>query len=504
MRLIDLLLTFQRTLANSAARFVIALWSRQTGKGFTTSFIASRGAMTEPRSNWLIVAPTERQSLETLDKCKDWIKAANLTVADTEEEFDALEKGAKIKAKVIVLANGSKIYALPGKPASLRGFTGYLIIDEFAFFEDQKEVWKAVFAVITNPMASLKRIIITSTPNGQSDMFHKLVDENFLNPNPKRRVKWEVQKVTIHEAAKEWEAAGKLGTVVDEKTGEERPKTAEEYVEEIREAFDCPEAWPQEYECEFLDASANLLSFDMITAAESVEATEHGFDPDEPGEFYGGFDFGGISDPSIFWLAKKVVTTGADGKPVEKLVTRDVMFIKGMDTGEQLQAVRSRIDKCVRVCVDYTGPGRGFGDIAANGFESFPGWGEFDEDPKKFMTGKIEKFNFSESSKRELFTPFRLCFGKVCTFLIPHADWIRQDFHSMQMLRSGNDFKFWAPHMSNGHADGCCAAALCRRAASFGGSAPMPPKASNSRAAAARRRQAGERRMRSLRGDYHS
>ena len=372
MQLIAYLLAFQKKLANSVARFLIALWSRQTGKGFTTSFIASRGAMTEPRSKWLIVAPTERQSLETLDKCKDWIKAANLSAAESEEEFDALEKGAKVKAKIIELPNGSKIYALPGKPASLRGFTGYLILDEFAFFEDEDAVWRAVFAVITNPMASIKRIIITSTPNGQGDRFHKLVEENLLAPNPKRRVKWEVQKTTIHEAAKEWEAAGKLGTVVDETTGEERPKTAEEYVEEIREAFDCPEAWPQEYECEFLDASANLLSFDMITAAESVEATEHGFDPNEEGEFYGGFDFGGISDPSIFWFAKKVVERGPDGKPVEKLVTRDVMHIKGLDTGEQLDAVRTRIDKCVRVCVDYTGPGRGFGDIAANGL---PGHG---------------------------------------------------------------------------------------------------------------------------------
>ena len=256
----------------------------------------------------------------------------------------------------------------------------------------------------------------------------------------------------------------------------ERAKTAEEYVEEVREAFDTPEAWPQEFECEFLDASANLLSFDQITAAESVEATEHGFDPNEPGEFYGGFDFGGISDPSIFWFAKKVVETGADGKPVEKLVTRDVMFIKGLDTGEQLAAVRSRIDKCVRVCVDYTGPGRGFGDIAANGMPGtdFTGWGEYDADPKKFLAGKIEKFNFSETSKRELFTPFRLCFGKVCSFLIPHADWIRQDFHAMQMLQSGNDFKFWAPRMSNGHSDGCCAAALCKRAASFGGEYVKP------------------------------
>lgn len=461
MKLIDYLLAFQRRLANSASRFVIALWSRQTGKGFTTSFITSRGAMTEPRSKWLIVAPTERQSLETLDKCKDWIKAANLTVADSEEEFDALEKGSKIKAKIIELSNGSKIYALPGKPASLRGFTGYLVIDEFAFFEDQKEVWKAVFAVIVNPMASIKRVIVTSTPNGQGDMFHKLVDENFLNPNPKRKVKWEVQKVTIHEAAKEWEAAGKLGTVIDETTGEERAKTAEEYVAEVREAFDTPEAWPQEFECEFLDTTSNLFTIDMLNAAESIDATEHGFDPDEPGEFYGGFDFGGISDPAVFWYAKKIGET---------LITRDVLVLKGLDTVDMLEACDSRIAKCTRVCVDYTGPGRGFGDIAAKKY------GEFDPDPKKFLSGKIEKFTFTDPSKRDLFTKFRLCFGKIVTFFLPHADWIRADFRAMQMIVSGDSFKFWSPRSSAGHSDGCCAGALCKRASSFGGGYIAPPR----------------------------
>ena len=461
MKLIDYLLAFQRRLANSVSRFVIALWSRQTGKGFTTSFIASRGAMTEPRSKWLIVAPTERQSLETLDKCKDWIKAANLTVADSEEEFDALEKGSKIKAKIIELSNGSKIYALPGKPASLRGFTGYLVIDEFAFFEDQKEVWKAVFAVIVNPMASIKRVIVTSTPNGQGDMFHKLVDENFLNPNPKRKVKWEVQKVTIHEAAKEWEAAGKLGTVIDETTGKERAKTAEEYVAEVREAFDTPEAWPQEFECEFLDTTSNLFTIDMLNAAESIDATEHGFDPDEPGEFYGGFDFGGISDPAVFWYAKKIGET---------LITRDILVLKGLDTVDMLEACDSRIAKCTRVSVDYTGPGRGFGDVAAKKY------GEFDPDPKKFLSGKIEKFTFTDPSKRDLFTKFRLCFGKIVTFFLPHADWVRADFRAMQMIVSGDSFKFWSPRSSTGHSDGCCAAALCKRASSFGGGYIAPPR----------------------------
>ena len=61
MKLIDYLLGFQKKAASTVVRFLILLWSRQTGKGFTTSFVASRGAMVEPRSKWLIVAPTERR-----------------------------------------------------------------------------------------------------------------------------------------------------------------------------------------------------------------------------------------------------------------------------------------------------------------------------------------------------------------------------------------------------------------------------------------------------------
>lgn len=459
MKLIDYLLTFQKKLAASTSRFLIALWSRQTGKGYTTSFIATRGAMTEDRSKWLIVAPTERQALETLDKCKTWVKAANLSVAESEEEFDALEKDTKVKAKVIELPNGSKIYALPGKPTSLRGFTGSVIIDEFAFFENQKEVWKAVYAVIVNPMASIKRIIITSTPNGKGDMFYKLVDENLLNPKEGRKIKWEVQKVTIHEAAKDWEAAGKLNGM-----------TAEQYVEEVKAGFDTPEAWPQEFECAFLDTDNVLLSFDMITAAESTEAALHGFDETEPGTFYGGFDFGRTSDPSVFWYAKKVG---------DVLVLRDLLLLENMSTDDQVKATESRVRKCRIVAVDYTGPGIGYGDTVV---KKFGAW-----DPAKHSFGKIVLCTFSAAFKRLIFPRFRKRFENPVTMRIPHDEDLRQDLHAMRQIVTGAEYSYWAPRTSEGHSDRCTAGALCVHAASLGGGYVPPIKPGKSRASIARR-----------------
>ena len=459
MKLIDYLLTFQKKLAASTSRFLIALWSRQTGKGYTTSFIATRGAMTEDRSKWLIVAPTERQALETLDKCKTWVKAANLSVAESEEEFDALEKDTKVKAKVIELPNGSKIYALPGKPTSLRGFTGSVIIDEFAFFENQKEVWKAVYAVIVNPMASIKRIIITSTPNGKGDMFYKLVDENYLNPKEGRKIKWEVQKVTIHEAAKDWEAAGKLNGM-----------TAEQYVEEVKAGFDTPEAWPQEFECAFLDTDNVLLTFDMITAAESTDAALHGFDATEPGTFYGGFDFGRTSDPSVFWYAKKVG---------DVLVLRDLLLLENMSTDDQVKATESRVRKCRIVAVDYTGPGIGYGDTVV---KKFGAW-----DPAKHSFGKIVLCTFSATFKRLIFPRFRKRFENPVTMRIPHDEDLRQDLHAMRQIVTGAEYSYWAPRTSEGHSDRCTAGALCVHAASLGGGYVPPIQPGKSRASIARR-----------------
>lgn len=468
MKLSDLLLTFQKKLAASTSRFLIALWSRQTGKGYTTSFIATRGAMTEDRSKWLIVAPTERQALETLDKCKTWVKAANLSVAESEEEFDALEKDTKVKAKVIELPNGSKIYALPGKPTSLRGFTGSVIIDEFAFFENQKEVWKAVYAVIVNPMASIKRIIITSTPNGKGDMFYKLVDENLLNPKEGRKIKWEVQKVTIHEAAKDWEAAGKLNGM-----------TAEQYVEEVKAGFDTPEAWPQEFECAFLDTDNVLLTFDMITAAESTDAALHGFDETEPGTFYGGFDFGRTSDPSVFWYAKKVG---------DVLVLRDLLLLENMSTDDQVKATESRVRKCRIVAVDYTGPGIGYGDTVV---KKFGAW-----DPAKHSFGKIVLCTFSAAFKRLIFPRFRKRFENPVTMRIPHDEDLRQDLHAMRQIVTGAEYSYWAPRTSEGHSDRCTAGALCVHAASLGGGYVPPIKPGKSRASIARRQLNALRRRR--------
>lgn len=441
-RLIDRLLPFQRRLADDPSRFVIALWSRQTGKGFTSSFIAVRTALTEPRHNWIIVAPTERQSAETLEKCKGWARAANVAIAETEQELEGLEGGVRMTARAIAFPNGNRICALPGRPASLRGFTGSLILDEFAIFENDEEVWAAAFPIIVNPMAGVKRVLITSTPKGRGNRFFRLVDENLMNPVEGRGVRWSVHRTTIHEAAKEWEETGRLAG-----------RTAEQYVAELKANFDSPELWPQEYECEFLDSDNNLLTLQMITDAESAEASAASpWWLERGGEFYVGVDFGRTSDPTVAWTLER---------RGDLLVTREVLELRNMATERQFRELSPRFAAARLACLDYTGPGIGLGDlaVAAHGRR----------DPQRHDFGRVELCTFSAPFKRLIFPRLRKRFESPVTVRIPHSQEIRQDLNAMRQTVHAGDYTYWAPRTAEGHSDRCTALALAVRAAESGG-----------------------------------
>ena len=117
---IDLLLPYQRALADDEARFKYALQARQTGKDFTSGAEGIRDCFIHERKkekvNWLIAAPSERQSIESLDKWKEWTEAFKLSIADIQEErTDPKNSESLIKSSTIVFPNGSRVMAVPGE-----------------------------------------------------------------------------------------------------------------------------------------------------------------------------------------------------------------------------------------------------------------------------------------------------------------------------------------------------------------------------------------------------
>jgi len=149
---------WQRDVLLSAAHQIILLVTRQGGKSTVSSIRALHRALYTPASLVLLLAPSYRQSKELFRKVKDALAALPCSVAVASESALELE-----------FTNLSRIVALPGKEATIRGFSGVslLIVDEASRVPD--ELYQAV-----RPMLAVSGgdILLLSTPFGKRGFFH--------------------------------------------------------------------------------------------------------------------------------------------------------------------------------------------------------------------------------------------------------------------------------------------------------------------------------------------
>lgn len=434
----ELLLPYQRAWADDDARFKIGLMARQVGKDFSSGEEGIRECFAAEqrgeKTTWLVAAPSERQSLESLEKWKEWVAAYKLSIADLIEEREG-DSETLLKSATIVFPHGSRVIAVPGKPDTVRGFSANVLLTEAAFFEDLKSTLRAVLPSITNPLrGGNKKLRMISTPNGRGDRFEEIWSDNFQKPG----AKWSCHKVTI------WDAV-KMGLPMDPN--------------EIRDALNDPIGWAQEYECEFLDTSNVLLPYDLIAGAESAEATEFcdpAFFAAGSSRVFCGVDFGRQNDPTVCWTLEQVG---------DILWTREVLVLEKMESPDQQAILSSRIKRAERTCFDYTGPGIGLGDYMKREH------GEWN--PEQHQFGKVELCTFTVGFKRENFPKMRRRFEAPVKIRVPVSRVIREDLHAMQQIVTGGQYNYWAARTKEGHSDRCTALMLASRAAGDG-SEPAP------------------------------
>lgn len=421
-----LLLEYQDRYWRDKARFKIGLWSRQTGKDFTTSGEAVEdcfAALADGRNGtqWMIAAPSERQSLETLDKAKQWAEGFGLLIADYRETRDGngsseqLLKSAEITLRAPKGRAVSKLRAVPGRPATVRGISANVILTEFDFFEDADATWRAILPSITNPLrGGEKKIRVITTPNGGGSAAHKIWTKS------DGRQKWSKHKVTIHDAVA-------AGLPVD--------------IEALREGFADAEGWAQEFECEFLDTSSVLLPYELLAAIENPSATcaapadyWHPRERAVPVDL--GIDFGRKRDLTVCWALEDIGGFA---------MTREVLELSNMPTHKQFEVLRPRAEVARHITLDYTGPGIGLGDLMVGAF------GEYD--PARHKYGKVELHTFTAKSKCELFPAVR-DEAERRMLGIPAARVIREDLHSIsRVVTASGTTTYTAPHTDDGHAD---------------------------------------------------
>ena len=468
---LEYLLPYQDAWVRDDSRFKMGLMARQVGKDFScaaegiTQIIAAE--LKEQKSDWLIAAPSERQSLESLEKWKEWAEAWQFRIVQQTQKRSSHPESL-LKSATITFSNGSRVIAVPGRPDTVRGFSANVVLTEFAFFDEPDKTWRAILPSITNPLrGGLKKVRLITTPNGLGNKAHEIWTQHY-NPDaekggggerekgrkgegevtpsplppftpssPPPSSTWSCHRVDIHEAVA-------AGLSVD--------------VEELRSALNDPEGWAQEYELQFLDQATVLLPYEMIAPCENPEATET-IDPafwnastlNAP-TLFGGLDFGRKRDLTVLWTLEVI---GGSFR-----MTREVLCLEKLSTPAQVELLRPRLQRLRRVCLDYTGPGTGLGDYLVTEFHEY--------DPAAHKFGRIELCKFTNDLKVDIFAKLRMAF-EARTIGIPVSREIREDLHSMSRVAlTGGGVTYRAPHSPGGHADRCTALALALRAAATG------------------------------------
>lgn len=419
------LLPYQQADVESDARFSWCCWSRQIGKSFTKSLRrVLRGIVR--RRNQIFLSAGERQSRELMMKVRQHCRALNIASAEGGEP---LLDGMSVKSLSVELPNGVRVIGLPANPQTARGFTGDVLLDEFAMHREDREIWAAMFPSVLRGGGELD---VASTPKGRDNLFAQLRD----NPQFAHSV------VTLPEAV----AAGLSVNP-----------------EEIRRSMHDEELYRQEFLCEFLDEASAFLTYEQIKRVEDPRLDKE-FDlqrlSELKGPLYAGVDIGRHRDLTVIWVVEEVEKAGetpvsnvkageTPAPPV--LVTCAVRETAGEPFREQSAAIHELLSlrQVRRCCIDAGGMGLPLAEAA---IEAFGGT-------------RVEAVTFTAGVKDEMASRLRLRVeeGSIC---IPMDESIRNDWHSVRRsVTAVGPARYDAARSGDGHADRFWAACLAVRAA---------------------------------------
>lgn len=455
---------YQKRWIEDRSRFKIGMMSRQAGKSFGTSLEAVIDCY-EHKTKWVFLSAGERQSRELMATAAMHARAIGLAVVELEGAFR--EGDSEYKQLEIVFPNGSRIIGLPANPATARGHSAHILLDEFGFHKDSRAIWKALFPTVTRGY----KIRIISTPMGKKNKFYELWTAKTLqffdgleHSYKGERGGWSKHKVDIFDAVA-------LGLVLFDEDGNSIEP------EDLRLALADDEAWHQEYLCEFVDETTAFLPYDLIESVEDSQidhfpswaeelvnaAIDHHskFKSHEhpppfsagrailaavlfPGELYLGFDVARRRDLSIIWLDEVIGDVAR---------CRAVFDLNKQPFGVQRLVLFSllHLPQVRRCCIDETGIGM---DLAEKATELF-------------NEHVVESVTFTPKNKEALATGIRKSFEDQKD-RIPADTQIRNSLHTIKKIAtSAGNFRFDADREeTTGHADHFWAKALCVQARS--------------------------------------
>jgi phage FluMu gp28-like protein len=327
-------------------------WSRQIGKSFTLAGWAVDRLLTRPGRLVVVLSNSKDNGREFATKCAEVARALGqaveqLDLAPGSEVFEEMN----FEVRVMVSGKVGRIKVLAANPRTARGFSGDLILDEFAFHQDADAIWDAAEPILASNPDFLCRI--ASTGNGTGNLFYRMVTGG----------KFPLSRVTRTDA---WRAGVVIRSALTGKTIS--PEQARE------EALDRA-SYDQNYECAFAAAQGPLLTMNLINAAERMDCgvvcedqwsdealarlTELGI---ASGRLALGYDVARRGDLSVISVWERYG---------QEYFARAILRVRGASLPDQESIIAQADSLCrgrLQIILDATGLGEGPADYLARRF----------------------------------------------------------------------------------------------------------------------------------------
>jgi phage FluMu gp28-like protein len=449
---------------NRTAGIVLLHWSRQIGKSFTLAAWSVDRLLSQLQTNdsWLVtvLSNSKDNGAEFVLKCQEVCNKMGVIMESEDQSPDIKYENMRMEVRIIIGKKIGRIKVLAANPRTARGFSGDLVLDEFAFHEDSAAIWDAASPILDANPGYL--CVISSTGNGKHNMFYRMAS----GPGPNDGTfftsvaGFTVSRVTRTEAHKMGVKIYDLNT--------RQPITPEE---SRRKALD-KRSYDQNYECAWADENMTLLTHELVSAAEreGITVDEQHWTPASIARMYRaegildfGQDFARNEDLSVQCVIER---KGQSRRVIAMLRMRDM---RTPDQQKELDIVAG-MPRFNRAEIDMTGNGLGIVEYAQEK------WGAWKIRGVNFATKEAINDYMRQEGKRaetapvpEIMASDLLGVFESRAIEIPNEPALRADLLKPEKITSpGGRVSICAVRDGAGHADHFWAIALAIRSGMAG------------------------------------
>jgi phage FluMu gp28-like protein len=380
----------------------------------------------------------ESAALEYALYCKQWCEIMDVVAKEILKELED-DKGYKYNNYIIEFPNKSRINCLTSNPRRFRSKGGDIVLDEFAWHDQPREMLDAALPTTTWGF----NIRILSTHNGEDSEFNEIIElcnrvlRGETTFDEANSIHYRLHRTTIIDAVEQGlaEKVYKLDRV----DLEARAK----FLKSCRARARNEDAWNQEYMCKPSSESTALIPYDLYQSCEQSDCIQP-LVPHTEGrrEYYLGGDIGREKHLTVFWIWERVG---------DVLICRKVIRLAKTPYGVQLQIASDLLNNqnIRRGCIDATG----IGDMLVESLQN------------RFGSYRVEKIKFTAEIKSHLASLMLQGFEDK-RIRVPADRTTRESFHSVRKtVTAAGNIRFDAATTEAGHADDFWAAACGKEAA---------------------------------------